>query len=261
MYREDRLSRRKAEGFDDSPTVVSLERALIILDLLSTLPGGMGPTEISHRLGYSPGTVQKILNTLIMRGIVTQTASEGYRLGIGALRLANQILSQLDMVSLIRPFLEALAAETGESTALAMNDGVNAIYVDKVPGKHDIRLDVPLSVARPLTTTAVGKVILAHESSDLFDQVSAAYRLDTQHVAALRAEIEQVRSTGYALDLREYDPLVIGAAAPILDHEGKLVAALSVGGPAERLAARSLELAEKAKEIANHASAELGFRP
>lgn len=255
----------------NEPTVVSVERSVIILELLAERGGGLGTREISRTLGYGSGTTQKILNTLRGKGLVTKHPDSGaYVFGIGAVKLAHQILAQTNLSMLARPYLVRLAEVTGESAYLGIRQSDSCIYIDKVLSEEEVRFDAPLGAPRPLNCTAVGKALLAAspDGRDLSALramagrgafVTPTDRSLTEPEALLR-DLDAVRDRGYALDDREFNLLGACVAAPVVDHTGALVAALSVSGPAERVDGQRNEFAEVVRLVAEEVSQALGYR-
>lgn len=257
-------------GFDTdgTATVVSVERAFIILNLLAHNPEGIGPREIGRALGYSAGSVQKILNTLRMQNLVSKEPdTERYTLGISALRLAQQIVAQTKFLTVMRPFLERLAERTGETAFWAVRDGLSVVYVDKVVSKHELRVDPPLGVARPLNATGVGQLLLAYASEDLIPQMVEANAIEaaTEHSITspelLRERVARILRNGYAHDSREYRLSSSALAAPIFDEEGHVTAALAICGPAERIDAQLDTLLGDLLSVAQELNQALGYVP
>lgn len=256
---------------DDRPLVVSVERSLIILDLIARSPNGLGTREISYTLGYGAGTVQKILNTLLVHEYVTKRAgTDKYVLGIGAIRIANLILAQSDLLTITRPYLQQLAEETQETIFMGVFEDAHCTYVDKVVSEQIVRMDAPLGVRRPLNCTAIGKALLAfsprlsrewlHElhRTQSFGNPTAYSITDPD---ALYEDLVQARAAGFTSDRREFNPSAMCVAAPILDHTGQPVAAISISGPAERIEPRFEELADVVRRSTAQISKALGGAP
>jgi DNA-binding IclR family transcriptional regulator len=134
---------------------------------------------------------------------------------------------------------------------LVILDDCYGVYIDKVDGLSTIRMVSRIGRRIPLYCTAVGKALLAglpaDERDDMLRRALAAYdyRRFTANalvdVASLTAHLDRVAAQGYALDSEEYEQGVTCVAAPIRDHEGRVVAACSVSGPTFRLAAGPME--------------------
>jgi DNA-binding IclR family transcriptional regulator len=152
--------------------VVSVERTLIILNLLANNLQELGTREIGHTLRYSVSVVQKILNTLRMQNVINKKLNtDKYVLVIAALRLAQTFISQADLLKVTRPFLGELASITGETAFLGACDGMTTVYLDKVVSKQELRLDIPPGVSRPLNATGLGQLLLAYADEDLIPEL------------------------------------------------------------------------------------------
>jgi DNA-binding IclR family transcriptional regulator len=245
-----------------------VERAFIILNLLVNTPEGMGPREIGRALGYSAGAVQKILNTLHMQRIVNKAPdTDRYVLGMSAVRLAQQIVAQTKLVTVIRPALEDLAARTGETAFLGVRDGLSVVYVDKVVSTQELRVDPPLGVPRPLNATGVGQLLIAYASEDLIPRLIEADAIEnaTEYTItdpdALRQRVAAIRQNGYASDSREYLISSSALAAPLLDTEGHASTAIAICGPAERFEDQFDRLRGVLLDIAGELNQLLGYVP
>ena len=174
---------------------------------------------------------------------------------------------KVPLAEIARPHLEALCEDAGETVFLAIARDVHAIYVDKVVSTRLVRVDAPLGVNRPYNCTSVGKVLLAAMPDEKVLQLAAsgAFERRTEHslveLEALRAELERIREQGWAQDREEYAYGLGCVAAPVLDHEGKVTAALTVSGPIERINQDLDLLVEQVKARAAAISQEMGYRP
>jgi DNA-binding IclR family transcriptional regulator len=247
---------------------VAVERALILLRYIVDNPDGLSIREVSRELGYSPATVQKLVTALNTQGYVVQDKlTERYHLGPEAVQLGLAALSRLEVRRIARPHLEALSAEAGETVFLAIARGDHAIYIDKVVSSQPIRMDAPLGVNRPYNCTAVGKVLLAGMSEGDIEQLAkkGMFEQRTEHsivdLSALKSELEQVRTQGWAHDNEEYAAGVVCVAAPVLDHEGNAIAAVTVSGPADRIGRNVDRFVEQVQASAAEISEEMGHRP
>jgi DNA-binding IclR family transcriptional regulator len=246
---------------------LAVERALILLRYIVDNPDGLSIREASRVLGYNPATVQKLINSLSSQSYVVQDAlTNRYHLGPGAVQLGLAALARLDVRQVARPHLEALQHECGETTFLAIPRVNHVVYIDKVVSTEPIRMDAPLGIDRPFNCTAVGKVLLAGLPDEEMTRLAAEGMFEQRtersicEVDALRAEIERVRVQGWARDDEEYSPGVGCIAAPVRDHEGQIVAAVTVSGPAERI---DEKLDCILAQITTHSTAiseEMGFR-
>ena len=246
---------------------MAAERVLILLNYLIDSGDGLSIREVSRRLGYSPSTVQGLVNALSAQEYVVQDeVTERYHLGPKAVQLGLAALSRLDVRNLARPHLEALSQETGETVFLAVARGNYATYIDKVISPQELRIDAPLGNDRAYNCTAVGKVLLSGMSNQELERLQAegAFEKATERsitdLYVLHAELERVRQQGWALDNEEYKPRACCVAAPVRNHEGRIVASLTVTGPADRIMGRLDALIPQVRSHAAAISEKLGYR-
>jgi DNA-binding IclR family transcriptional regulator len=246
---------------------IAVERALVLLRYIVDHPEGLSIREVSREYGYSPATVQKLVSALNNQGFIVQDRiTERYHLGSEAVQLGLAALSRLEVRQLARSSLEELSAETGETVFLAIARGDHAIYIDKVVSDRLIRMDAPLGVGRPYNCTSVGKVLLSGMPNEKLANLADAdlFEHNTENsiveLDALQAEIDQVRERGWALDREEYNPGASCIGAPIFNHEGNIIAALTVSGPADRLMDRFEENKAKVIAKAKKISEAMGYR-
>ncbi len=247
-------------------SILAVERALILIRYITDNEDGLSIREASRNLGYSPATVQKIIGALKSQGYVVQDEiTDRYHLGPEAVQLGLTALSRLDVRRAARSYLEELSRESGETVFLAIARGNCGVYVDKVVSDQPIRMDASLGADRPYNCTAVGKVLLAgmttEEIDDLHDDGAFEKRTENSilDADALTIEVEKVREQGWARDREEYAYGVGCVAAPIYDHEGRVVAALTVSGPSTRINQDLDRIIELTKSRSEEVSKEMGY--
>ena len=247
-------------------TNLAVERALIILKHLSRSEDGLGIRELSRGLGFSPAGVQKIMNSLFEQDFVIQNEeTKRYALGPAVLQMGLAMLARLEVRQIARPRLEALAQDTGETAFLGIYDSDEVFYIDKVLPATEIRMDAPLGVSRPYNCTAVGKVILAHLPGEEFERLAAtkSFIQLTPHSITDQTELitalETVRQNGYALDQEEFRLGACCVAAPVFNHDGQIIAAITAAGPAERIQARLDFIVEQVRTKSQEISARMGY--
>lgn len=221
--------------------VQSVDRAARLLRALAEAgPQGASSKALSETCSVNRSTVWRILSTLETHDLVTNDRGSGvWTIGRGAFSLVRTA-GQESMLHDTHEVLERLAMETGETAALAVRRNGGLSYVDEV---------VPSAVVGPrwgtqpvsLHATSTGKAFLAWSDADIVERVlpprlerftdSTITDLDT-----LRADLELVRTRGYATCDAEYDPASCGVSAPVLDTAGRLLAVVSIWGPPPRVA-------------------------
>lgn len=249
--------------------VQSVERAMDLLDALSSQSGGLSLKEISKRVGLNGSTTYRILATLSEHGYVRQGKDKSYRLGFQLLQLGEAARSQINLRDEAIEFLEVMAIECGELANLVVPSDFQVTYIAQASGRfHDaVRLFTRLGARVPLHCTGVGKSILANMSADEIDQYIKEQGLPgfteftITNPIQLRQELENIRNQGYAIDYEEFNMGVRCVASPIRDKIGCVVAAVGVSGPAVRITPdRFPELGSLVSRTALEISRSFGFR-
>lgn len=248
-----------------SAMVQSVDRALLLMELLAT-HGQAGVTELAAELGVHKSTVSRLISVLEARGFVEQVSERGkYRLGFAIPRLARSTTAQLDLVKQSQPACDALALESGETTNVAILDGAEIVNVVEAVGPAGIALRTWIGQRCPAYATSSGKVLLAAlDGAELAARLPARLESFTEATvptrAALEAELRTVRERGWASVREELEVGLNAVAAPVYDHDGEVVAALSVSGPSYRLADGEFEdVAKRTIAAAERISRRLGW--
>jgi IclR family acetate operon transcriptional repressor len=230
----------------------------------------IGLTELTRRTGLSPSTTHRLLATLIKCGYVVQgPRSNRYRLGHRVAALSGSIDDRLARLrAAANPGMHELRDTYDETTNLSVLDHLNLVYVDQLASSRAVRMFTRIGSHVPASATGSGKAMLAFSPASLLEEL---YAQEPYHSFApntitsaerLREELELIRSRGYALDREEYDEGVVCVAAPIFNHAGGTLGALSLSGPASRMYRLDLSLTgEQVAERALSVSRELGHMP
>lgn len=242
-------------------------KVIKILEALSEVPDGMGVTEICRVLGFSKGTVHRILTELVLSGYVLKNEdSRRYRLSLRILRLSNQILESLELRRLARQEMQTLADLTKETIHLVWLELYDGIYIDKIETPHSIGLLSKIGVRIYLHCTAAGKAVLAFLDDEERKRILWHVGLPKRTPATittpenLAVEINRIRHNCFALDNEENKEGVVCIGAPILQANGKPVAAISVSGPSFRFnAGHALSFGPMVREAAIRISRKLGY--
>jgi DNA-binding IclR family transcriptional regulator len=246
--------------------IQAIERAVAILGAFSAERPELGVTELAEVLDLHKSTVHRFLVNLERAGLVERIPRSGrYRLGLRLFELGSLVIQQMNLWDEALPFLEALVRESGETGHLAVLDGGEAIYVERVETRRALRIPSAMGRGYPVHATSLGKVLLAHQPDIRVREIIAERGLArfTRNTIAdsdvLLAELAEVRRQGYAIDDEEYDEGLRCIGAPIMDHTGQVVAALGIGGPVTRVTPERVpELARLVKLAAKGLSHRLG---
>ncbi len=245
-----------------------IDRAFDILELLSDEKDGMGVTEIANRIGLNKSTVHRILSAMASRGYIERVNGKGiYRNGVKLVDLASVHLNFVELKTEARPYLRALTARMNLTTHLAILDGCEAVYIDKVDVESSLRLYSQIGRRVPVYCSALGKTLLAGLSEPELENIvqNCDFRPFTANTLtnrqALMNQLDAVRANSYAVDDEEHEKGVRCLSAPVWDYRGKVVAAISITGPAGVVTkGRETEIAALMKTVALDISRRLGYR-
>jgi IclR family KDG regulon transcriptional repressor len=228
--------------------IQAIERAVSILNAFSMDDPELGVTELADRLGLHKSTVHRFMVNLDAAGLVERNGRTGrYRLGLHVFELGALVMQQMNLWDEALPFLEGLVHDTGETGHLAVLDGGEAIYIERVEARRALRVPSAIGRGYPAHATNLGKVLLADLSRERVEAIIAerglaAYTSQTiTDPAELEADLELIRRRGYAVDNEEYDEGLRCIGAPVRDHSGHVVAALGIGGPVTRITPERVE--------------------
>ena len=217
-------------------TVQSVERAFVLLELIAESID-LSLTELSAMIALPAPTIHRLLRTLIRLGYVRQLANRRYGLGLGLIRLGDRADTQFAPIA--RPYLEALARQTGESANLAVLEGNLIVYIAQAPSPHAMRMFTEPGHRAFTHSTGVGKAILASLAPEQVRKIidksgmPAATDETITDMDALAKELKLIKRRGYAIDDGEHEIGVYCYAVPVAGLP--IPMALSVSGPVFRM--------------------------
>ncbi|MEV0663956.1 IclR family transcriptional regulator [Actinomadura luteofluorescens] len=242
----------------ESP-VGSVDRALRIIQLLSESGRGVTLEDLAVRSGIPRSSLHRLLGALRHRGFAAQPEPNGpYFLGTELLAAAFRFYDRIDLRSLVHPVLLRLREELNETTHMAVLEGAEIVYVDKVEAIHPITMTSVIGGRNPAHCTGVGKALLAwtYPTDEAIRLWASAHELRavTRHSitspARLAEEMAEIRERGYALDLEENEEGVRCAAVPVFLGRATPSAGISVTAPKDRFPkARLTEVATRLRTI------------
>lgn len=242
----------------------SLLRILGIFEVLAKSKKGMTLAELSAALDAPKSSLLLLLRPLVTHSYLIHSEGQ-YELGRSIFQLSSEILSGRQFNKLIRPFIEGLAKESGESVYLAALDKDTKLvtYVEGIESRQAVRYAVPAGTVRPLYASAAGKLLLAFQKSDWQERYIKATKfkpLTSKPVvekAALQKELVAIREAGVAMSIGDAVAGAAGIAAPILLDDGTATHALLIAAPADRFERNLPKLRKTLLEVAADASAML----
>ena len=190
--------------------------------------------------------MHRLLTTLVQEGLVERNSDTGaYRLGLTMFELGQAVQSHMDLHGAVGPVLAPLREETHEGCQVGVLDGHEVVYVDRLESSQTLRLFNETGRRVPVHTTSSGKTLLAYLTEPELERVLAAASPLAQMTpksitdpAVLRTELARIRARGWSEAVEEREIGVASIAAPIRDTSGRVVAAISIGGPAARMGAQ-----------------------
>ncbi len=220
----------------------TVDRALRVIDFLSTANREMGITGIARSVEINTTTVQRIVNTLHRSNYVQQNpATARYTLSTRFLEISHHILQGLDLRQVARPFLEKLRDKTRETVHLMARDATMGVYVDAVESLQRIRVVSAIGTREELHCSAVGKALLAFLPEQEVDEIIREQGLKRKTSRTitdpdeLKRDLGQIKKRGYSVDNEEGEEGTRCIGAPIFGYGGKIEASISIAGPSFRL--------------------------
>ncbi|UCF97384.1 MAG: IclR family transcriptional regulator [Spirochaetaceae bacterium] len=225
-----------------SPHIIqSLDKGLYLLEVVEQANRPLTLGELWSKLRWDKATIHRLLATLERRGYVLRDQeTKKYSLGLKIYGLYNSLKRNLDIQRITKPYLIELAGTTGESAHLAVVVEKYVVFIDRYSSLEMLSVNTQIGAREPLYCTALGKAYLAFQEEktleELYPENLVAYTQRTiTSIAKLRANLDLVRRTGYAVDDEEYIDGICCISAPILNEFRAPIAMIGISGPKHRL--------------------------
>ncbi len=247
----------------------TLTRATAILDCFTQENTELGVREIARMVDLSSSATGRLLAAMKDLGILNQNPdTRAYSMGARVLTWAGVYNFTLAVRNPALPAMQELHQTTRESISLYILEGNERLCIERLESPQTVRIITRVGRRLPLYAGSAGKAMLAF----LSPQQQEEYFRTTELVPLtpmtiidgemLRCELKKVRELGYAVSYGEWIEDAAGVAAPILDQNGEVVAALSISGPIQRFNDEKVILySEEAKRITGQISRGMGYRP
>lgn len=228
---------------------------------------GLGVMQLAAATGRDKSQVSRALHALEKVGFVERDAvTLRYRLGYGLFVLATRGIDRR-LIEVSLPYMADLASTIHETTHLCTLAGVGVLTLESVaPPEHTFRASGWVGQTVPAHRCAVGRVLLGDTTHDFVHQrfATTRFRSDapSRLITSVRdfwAEIERARRLGYATEDEELEAGLVGAAAPIRDASGRIVAAICTSAPKNRRGDSLDELGAAVRDSALEVSTALGW--
>lgn len=245
------------------PSRSAAERLLAVLASFDLGAPALTLTQISRRAGLPLSTAHRIVGSLTRWGALERGDGGRYHVGLRLWEVAALAPRGVGLRECAMPFLEDLYEATHENVQLAVRDGRDVVYIERISGRSAVGVRSRVGARWPLHATGVGLVLLAHSSAAVQDEVCARplevfTRFTVRDPAQLRRMLAEVHRTGCAVSDRQITDDAVSVAAAVRDAGGDVVAAVSVVVPAEH---PHHTLVPVVRVAARGISRTLGWRP
>ncbi|WP_417254384.1 MULTISPECIES: IclR family transcriptional regulator [Celeribacter] len=210
-------------------------RTLAVLDLVAEFGRPVRFAELLPKAGLPKATLYRFLQTLTNQGMLTyDDERQAYKPGLRLVRLAHAAWAQSSLAPIAAGYLDQLSQQTGQTLHLAQLDQGMVLYVDKRNAARPVEMFSQSGKVGPAYCTGVGKAMLAYlpESAleDALKRQSFHRFTDTTFTdsESLRAELDNIRTRGFAWDNEEHEPGIRCIATPILSAQGRVLGAISI---------------------------------
>ena len=243
----------------------TIQKAGEVLALFDRDHTEWGVREVSAKLKMAKSSTHDLMASLAQLGFLNKTEANRYRLGWRLVTLSETLLATTELRREARPVMEDLAAQYQETIHLAVLDDTQAVYVDKLEGRQAVRVELTSLGARLYAhCSALGKVLLAYSSEAEVKRIIQTAGLPSftpntiTDEEELRQALAKIRKQGYAYDLEEILPDLCCVGAPIRNHTGQVIAAISMSIPAYRFRRSQTEYRDAVVRTAKIISERLG---
>lgn len=249
----------------------SIRRAVTMLEAFTDERPSWNVSELAEVTGLNRTTTYRLLTALeSAEYVVRDPSGDTYRLGSGLIVLGARAARANSARAVALPELEALALQTGETATLEIMLGGEMVIIEEIPGEYVTSGNQHIGSRWPVYATSTGKAILAWLPPGELDAAlprsvpSLTERTKQEPPLTprrLRERLAEIRRQGYAVVAEELEMGFLAVGAPLLDANGRPVAAISLGGTLTRMTGeRVLRIGELVREAAGRVSHKLGYR-
>lgn len=258
----------KSEAAQRSGSVQSVERALLLLEILGEDAEGYRLTDLAARSGLSLSTVHRLLTTLEKRQFVQFDQTDGlWHVGRKTFQVGSTFAQQRNFVAPSLPFLRRLRDQTRETANLGVAIDGRMVFLAQVESREIMRAITRVGGSTPMVNSGMGKALLATYSQADIAAIISTYGMhkltpnSLTRAGDLKDHLTQVRRQGYAVDNEEFQMGLRCIAAPVYNQQGEAFCAISVSGLAQRLSEERVPaVGQLVAETARALTAALGGR-
>ncbi|SDI14061.1 IclR family transcriptional regulator [Alteribacillus bidgolensis] len=250
-----------------SKTVGVLEKAILVIEALEDTKDGIGLTEVARRTGVNKTSCYRILHTLMGDNMVEYGERQGtYRLGVRMLELGGAVQRRINLRQLALPVITDLTQKIEETSFLCLLNKDRAVCIERIEGEHVQVLAMRVGDSWPLYQGAAPRAILANLEDKKIESI-----LSEKSIEPITSKtptdpnmywnmVEDIRETGYSISREDVTLGVAALGAPVFDHNGNIVAAVSVSSTVHRISKESeKDISEHVIGAANEVSRRMGW--
>lgn len=250
------------------PGTQAIQRAITLLKAFDDQRPAWGLSELARETGLNKATAYRLLSALEREGMLGRAADgERYVLGPEIVVMGGRALRANNLRAVARPELERLADDTRETASLEILSGGEMLVIDEIVGGHLMSGVPDLGSRWPLHASSTGLVTLAFLPEEQARALlPATLRPVTDKTLTSRPdlwrELTAIHQRGYSIADETLEVGLVAIAAPVFDHDGRAVGALSIAGPKLRVTAEcGPVIGERVAAAAARVSAQFGYRP
>lgn len=223
----------------------TLSKGLLVLEALNAAGTSRGVSDLSRSLGLTKSNTFRLLQTLTHLGYVRREPDKTYKATLKTWTIGRAVVENLNLRPVARPMMQFLSDETQETIYLAVRDGLQVIYLDKIESLKPIRSWNPIGGTAPIHCVGTGKALLAANYTNLRSAVAPVLTPYTDktitQLTRLDDDMEATQLRGFAIDQGEFRPQIFSLGAAILMPDGQPVGALGVSVPDVNLGEGDIE--------------------
>lgn len=249
----------------ENTTLQTVERALMILEIVSTHPKSQ--KELEEITGFNRSNVRRLVFTLMHNGYIEKDSNTNkYKLGLKIVELSSIRLNQVELKTEAAPFLRELSLKTNQVCHMGIYDKGEVVYIEKIQSVNSINMFSSIGRRFPVYSSSMGKVLLSQFSDDeVFNILNSTERnkitKNTRiEIDDILKDVRKVRELGYAIDNEENEPNIFCIGAPIYDYRNKIIAAVSTSGNHKEYLEDGSLIIEYVKDVAYEISKRIGYK-
>lgn len=224
----------------DGEYLTTLARGLLVLRSFTSERPEMTLSEVAATTSLSPAVARRCLNTLVHLGYVGKQGKR-FLLTPEVIGFASAFLESMNVEHVVRPHLQEVRDQTGDSSSLAVLSHQDILYLVHVSTNRMVRLGAGVGTRFPAYATSLGRVLMAMQSDAAVEHLLDGMRPDkltdktVTSIPALRKILHQVRKQGYASIQDELDYGIVSVAVPVRGDDGTVVAAINCSTATSRV--------------------------